>query len=138
MLAMRSKVATTYDQLLARVPGVILPPRPGPEGTMSWFVYVIRLADEFTRQQRDQLLTDLRSQGVACSNYFAPIHLQSFYRERFGYRPGQFPVTEHVSDRTIALPFFNQLSEGQADRVVTELRRALNRVRPVSTSAASA
>jgi perosamine synthetase len=138
MLAKRSHVAATYDRLLAGVPGVILPPRPGPEGKMSWFVYVIRLADEFSREQRDQVLAELRSQGVACSNYFAPIHLQSFYREQFGYRPGQFPVTEHVSDRTIALPFFNQLTESQVDQVVNALRRALYSARSIFVSAASA
>jgi perosamine synthetase len=144
MLAKRSNVGVTYDHLLADVPGVILPPRPcpegrrGPQGTMSWFVYVIRLADEFSREQRDQVLTGLRSQGVACSNYFAPIHLQSFYREQFGYRPGQFPVTEHVSDRTIALPFFTQLRESQVDRVVTALRRALHSARSATVGGASA
>ena len=138
MLAKRSQVAATYDHLLAGVPGVILPPRPGPGAEMSWFVYVIRLADEFSRTQRDQVLADLRNQGVACNNYFAPIHLQSFYRDQFHYRPGQFPVTEHVADRTIALPFFNQLTEGQVDRVVNALRRSLNGVGSVSVSAASA
>jgi perosamine synthetase len=123
-------VAETYDAFLRDIPGVILPPRPGPGARMSWFVYVIRLADEFQRPERDAVLEELRRQGVACSNYFSPIHLQEYYRERFHYRPGDFPVTEYVSDRTIALPFFNQLTEAQVARVAQALANALNAVRP--------
>ena len=133
ILQMRQTVAETYNHLLARVPGVILPPqpgpgRPGPAVEMSWFVYVIRLADDFSREDRDQVLELLRQEGVACNNYFAPIHLQSFYREQFGYRRGDFPITEHVADRTIALPFFNHLREEQIQAVVGALSRALNQV----------
>lgn len=99
---------------------------------MSWFVYVIRLADEFSREDRDRVLQLLRQEGVACNNYFAPIHLQDFYRQQFGYRRGDFPVTEHVADRTIALPFFNHLREQQVYEVAGALSRALNELAPAA------
>lgn len=126
ILSLRRTVAERYNHALAGIPGVILPPQPASGMEMSWFVYVIRLADEFTREDRDHVLELLRQQGVACNNYFAPIHLQQFYQEQYGYRRGDFPVTEHVADRTIALPFFNHLSEAQVAQVAGALARSLN------------
>jgi perosamine synthetase len=126
ILSLRRTVAERYNHALAGIPGVILPPQTASGMEMSWFVYVIRLADEFTREDRDHVLELLRQQGVACNNYFAPIHLQQFYQEQYGYRRGDFPVTEHVADRTIALPFFNHLSEAQVAQVAGALARSLN------------
>jgi perosamine synthetase len=64
----------------------------------------------------------LQTKGVACSNYFAPIHLQPFYRKLYGYKPGDFPVTEDTAARTIALPFFNTITYDQIDYVVDTLK----------------
>jgi perosamine synthetase len=122
ILKKRKSVAETYHRALASVPAVIAPlPQPG----MSWFVYVVRLEDEFTREHRDQVLESLRSDGIGCNRYFSPIHLQPYYRERFGFRRGDFPVTEHVADRTIALPFFNNLTRDQIEVVTSSLSRAI-------------
>ena len=126
ILSLRRAVAENYNAVLSRIPGVILPPQPSSGMEMSWFVYVIRLADDFTREDRDRVLELLRQEGVACNNYFAPIHLQQFYQEQYLYRRGDFPVTEHVADRTIALPFFNHLTEGQVTQVAGALSRSLN------------
>ena len=139
ILRMRKRVAETYNDVLSRIPGIILPPQPSSGVEMSWFVYVIRLAPEFTREDRDRVLELLRQEGVACNNYFAPIHLQEFYREQFQYRRGDFPVTEHVADRTIALPFFNHLSGQQIHEVAGALSRSLNELdRPVAITTGSA
>ena len=124
ILRLRQTVADTYTEMLSQVPQVIVPPPPAPGVEMSWFVYVVRLRDEFSQGDRDAVLDSLRADGIGCNNYFSPIHLQSFYRERFGFRRGQFPITEHVASRTIALPFFNSLSREQIRAVATALRRA--------------
>ena len=92
---------------------------------MSWFVYVVRLEDGFTKEDRDRILRALREKGIGCSNYFPPIHLQPFYIRMFGYKRGDFPITESVSERTVALPFYNNLRQEQVDRVVEELEIAL-------------
>jgi len=126
ILEKRRKVAENYHKALASVPAVI-PPRPEPG--MRWFVYVVRLEDEFTREHRDRVLETLRSEGIGCNSYFAPIHLQRYYKEMFGFRRGDFPVTEHVADRTIALPFFNNLSQEQIDVVVSALSRAIGKAK---------
>ncbi len=125
ILRMRSEVAGLYDQMLADIPEVIPPAAPAVGTEISWFVYVVRLQDEFTREDRDQVLQLLREDGIGCNNYFAPIHLQEFYRSEFGYRRGDFPITEHVADRTIALPFFNHLSLAQIEKVTSSLARAI-------------
>jgi len=87
----------------------------------------VRLADRFPREDRDAILAQLRKQGIGCGNYFSPIHLQPFYRERFGCREGDFPVTEGVAARTIALPFYNRLSDREIDHVVDTLTDILTR-----------
>jgi perosamine synthetase len=69
----------------------------------------------------------LQELGVASKPYFPAIHLMSYYRETFGYREGQFPVCEDVASRSIALPFFPQMTEGQVARVAEALRAALGR-----------
>ncbi len=129
-IAMRQRVHDLYVQALVDVPEVIPPAPPRPGERISWFVFVVRLRDEFSRDDRDSILHGLRKRGVACRNYFVPIHLQPYMRERFGFREGMFPVTEAVAARTIALPFHNRLSEAEVAAVVTALREAISELRP--------
>jgi len=121
----RQRVFDLYEKALEGIPGIHLPPRPDPDERVSWFVYVIRLADEFTRQDRDAVLAGLRARRIACRNYFAPIPLQPFMRNRFGYAEGDFPVAEGIASRTVALPFFNRLTERDIAEVADALRSSL-------------
>ena len=116
MLARRAAVAQRYLARLGKVAGVILP-QSVTEGRLGWFVFVVRLADQYGEADRNQVLRGLRAAGIGCSNYFPPIHLQPYYIQQFGYRRGYFPVTEAIAERTIALPFFNGLSATQIDEV---------------------
>jgi perosamine synthetase len=126
ILSMRASVAAAYTACLRdRAPEVIPPAPASPETEISWFVYVVRLRDEFSRADRDEVVQSLRKAGIGCSNYFSPIHLQPFYREVFGYRCGDFPVTEHVADRTVALPFFTDLTVDEIETVCTAFARAI-------------
>ena len=124
MLARRAAVAELYRKRLQSLDGIILP-QPVAEGSLSWFVYVVQLADCFNRTDRDRILNGLRSCGIGCSNYFPPIHLQPYYAKGFGFRPGDFPVTERIADRTVALPFFNALTASQVDEVAECLERQI-------------
>ena len=92
---------------------------------MSWFVYVVKLANGI---DRDKTVCYLSKNGIECKPYFTPIHLQPFYREMFGYKEGDFPVTESVAKRTIALPFFNNLKEEEIYYVCKNLKKAINTV----------
>jgi len=120
----RARIAAAYDSALAALPGVVAP-AVQPNVRMSWFVYVVRLAERFTRADRDAVLSALQAEGIACRAYFSPIHLQPYIRETLGTRPGQFPVTEGVGDRAVALPFFPEMSEDDVRRVVDTLDRAV-------------
>ncbi len=123
MLAKRAQVAAWYNDRFEDVAD-IKTICVSPDVKMSWFVYVARLADHYFREDRDEILGQLRAKGIQCSNYFTPIHLQPFY-QTFGYAAGDFPVTEQVSERTVALPFFNHLEEAQVDIVVNQLKQLL-------------
>ena len=122
LLADRSRVASLYAEALADVEGVELP-YPDTDGNQrSWFVYTIKLPREV---DRDETMLALRERGIDSKPYRPAIHLLSFYRERFGHREGEFPVCEDVARRSLALPFFPQLGEGQIARVADSLREVL-------------
>ena len=123
ILTARETVARVYHKLLANCPHVELPLASVSAGRISWFVYVVRLRERFTRIQRDAVLKHFASAEIGCGRYFAPIHLQPSYRAwRSSY---SLPVTESVSARTLALPFFNKLSQTDVQHVCAVLREAL-------------
>ncbi len=128
ILEARGSVASLYDEALSGIEGILTPRAVGDVG-VSWFVYVIRLDDAFERADRDRVIRGLTERGIGCRNYFAPIHLQPFYRDRFGTREGEYPVAEAAGARTIALPFHNRLSENEIDYVASALREELGRIR---------
>jgi perosamine synthetase len=123
-LAQRDRVAKLYRERLAGDPRLVLQRIPG-DCRISWFVFVVRLSNDYTPAQRDAILKKLQSQGIGCNVYFPPIHLQPFYHEQLGYQAGDFPITEALSARTIALPFHNHLSEADVAYVVQALRALL-------------
>jgi len=124
IVATRKRVAGWYQERLRDESRLQLQ-RIDPGVDMSWFVFVVRLTDSYSEADRDHMLQALSERGIGCSNYFVPIHLQAFYRERFGFSPGDFPHCENAAARTIALPFHHELREGDVDRVCDELRRLL-------------
>jgi perosamine synthetase len=121
----RKQVARWYQETFAGDDRFIVPVEPAG-CDINWFVYVIRLADRFTAQHRETALKKMRDAGIQVSNYFAPVHLQPFMVERFGFKPGDFPITEFVAERTIALPFYNNMSKDDVKVVCDELRRAVD------------
>ena len=118
ILQQRREVARWYGEALASIDEITPPSYADPDHT-SWFVYVVRLADRLTGEQRDGILRELNRRGIACQAYFSAIHLQPYLRETLGFRRGDFPRCEHAADRTIALPFFTTMTPEQV-RLVTE------------------
>ncbi len=124
LLARRVRAADLYNQALSDIEQIHLPPMSRIEKP-SWFVYVIRLSDEFTQADRDAIIGRLRDKGIGCSSYFVPIHTKPYIRDILGTSDGDFPVTERIAARTIALPFFGGLSAEQVDRVRDSIVEAL-------------
>jgi perosamine synthetase len=122
LLEKRKRVAFWYEERLRDV-DVIRFPTVAPYTTSpSWFVYVIRILPPAFR---DAVIERLAESGIPSRKYFSPIHLQSFYRTRFGYREGDFPVTERLGDQSLALPFSGVMTEDEVDTVCFELRKAI-------------
>ncbi len=126
ILTLRQRVADRYLRRLMDHHDLILPTLC-EETRMSWFVFVVRLTDRYSESERDRIIAGMRRHDVGSANYFPCIHLQPFYRERFGFKPGAFPIAERVSARTIALPFFNRLTEPDQDHVVRTLDLMISR-----------
>ncbi|MEM7576578.1 MAG: DegT/DnrJ/EryC1/StrS family aminotransferase [Planctomycetota bacterium] len=128
MLEARRRVARSYMERLMDWDDLVLPTvEPGSEDDMSWFVFVARLASSYGRVERDRIIAGMKRHEIGASNYFPCIHLQPFYREQFGFKPGDFPLAERASQRTIALPFFNRLDETQLELVCHTLKVMIQR-----------
>jgi perosamine synthetase len=122
MLAKRAQVADWYVERLAGVDGVELPQVAASTSRMSWFVYVIRFAPGI---ERDAVAAKLKENGIPCRPYFVPIHVQPYMVEKFGYQEGDFPVTEDLGRRGLAIPFSGMMTEAQVDTVCEEIQRVI-------------
>ncbi len=122
MLADRARAAAHYRAALAEIEGLELPCEDAGGDSRGWFVFVVQLP---TGVDRDAAVGALAAHGVQSKPYLPAIHLMSFYRERYGHRPGEFPVCEDVAARSLALPFFPAITEGQIARVAEALRAVL-------------
>jgi perosamine synthetase len=126
LLQKREQVAAWYGDRLAEIPGVEVPYVEPFTTRMSWFVYVIRLAPKI---DRNNLAKRLEARGVPVRPYFLPIHLQPYMVERFGYRQGDYPVTEDLGRRGLALPFSGVMTEEQVELACRIIREEIGRSR---------
>ena len=124
LLAGRARAAVLYREALAGIEGLGLPCEDAGQARRGWFVFVVAVPDGV---DRDDTIRALYDRGVQSKPYLPAIHLMSFYRERFGHRPGEFPVCEDVAARSLALPFFPQITEGEIAQVAEALRAVLGR-----------
>jgi perosamine synthetase len=122
LLEKREQVAGWYNERLAGVENVETPYLAPTTTRMSWFVYVVRIAPEVGR---NRVMAELKEQGIPSRPYFTPIHLQPFYVKEFGYKRGDFLVTEGAGDTCLALPFSSVMTEVQVDYVCEALKAAL-------------
>lgn len=118
ILEKRACIASRYNR---RLHNWVYIPNSKSRVKRSWFTYVVCLPKRFTKEMRDEILKELGHLGIGCNNYFPPIHLQPFYTENFGYKIGDFPITEKISERTIALPFHNNLKDREISYVANSL-----------------
>jgi perosamine synthetase len=95
----------------------------------SWFVFCVQLPEG---TDRDAVIAALDAEGIPSKAYLPCIHTLPPYKERFGFKGGEFPVAERISARSLALPFFGGMSTEQVDRVCTALLRAIGSASPVT------
>lgn len=122
LLAKRAQVAAWYDERIDALDAVHKPHIVETTTRMSWFVYVVHLEESV---DRTALMAHLKAQGVPSRPYFTPIHLQPFYRETYGWQPGDLPHTERAGETFLALPFSSVMTGAQVDYVCDKLREGL-------------
>jgi len=124
ILKKRKKVAETYNNKLKSFSEIEIPSYLFQKA-VSPFVYVIKLSENYSEKDRDRIIREMAKRDIQCGLYFQPIHLQLFYQEMFGYKVGDFPITEDISRRIIALPFYNNLKKSEIDYVVKNLKEII-------------
>lgn len=122
LLEKRERAANWYNQRLSEIKGVEIPFLAPTTTRTSWFVYVIRLGGELNRAR---ISKELGKRGIPSRPYFIPIHLQPYMVEKFGYKPGDFPITEDIGNRSLALPFSSTMEEKQVEYVCSILREII-------------
>jgi perosamine synthetase len=122
ILELRVAAAKRYGDFLQEVQGVEVPAPDDAGHQRSWFVYVVKLDPTF---DRPAVMDALRAEGVSTAEYVPCIHLQPYMRERYGFAEGICPVAEDTARRTLALPFFTQITADEQQRVIEVLSRAL-------------
>ncbi len=121
----RRRIAKWYTEEIQGMDGLRSPILADPE-CASWFVYVVQLTDRFTSEDRNAIVQSLREKGIGCATYFPSIHLQPHLRELLGTKEGDFPRSEFLSDRGIALPFHGNLSPENVKYIVAVLTSLLS------------
>jgi dTDP-4-amino-4,6-dideoxygalactose transaminase len=119
----RAAIAARYDVALAGLP-IVTPPKPRPGERHGWHLYSIRLADA-APVGRDALIERLFASGIGCSVHYIPLHLQPYWRDRYGLEASAFPNSQHAYERMLSLPIYTRMSDADVDRVATALRHAL-------------
>jgi len=122
MLDSRAQVANWYQDALQEFPQIEIPQILPSTTRMSWFVYVIRIK---TTVDRDAFAKRMIENGIDVRPYFLPIHLQPFIAKQFGYQPGDFPITEDLGKRGLALPFSSVMTKEEVLRVCEGIQKSL-------------
>lgn len=119
----RAAIAAQYTRAFAGLPLVVPPEAPAGD-LHAWHLYALRLADA-APLTRDALVDALFAAGIGCSVHYIPLHQHPYWRDRYGLVPAQFPHSQHAYERMVSLPIYTRMSDGDVDRVVAAVRRAL-------------
>jgi dTDP-4-amino-4,6-dideoxygalactose transaminase len=119
----RAALAARFHEALAGLPVIVPPGAPAGE-VHAWHLYVLRLADA-VQLSRDVFIERLFAEGIGCSVHYIPLHLQPYWRDRYGLKPETFPHSQKAFERMVSLPLYTRMTDGDVDRVVGAVRRAL-------------
>ncbi|HEX3819009.1 MAG TPA: UDP-4-amino-4,6-dideoxy-N-acetyl-beta-L-altrosamine transaminase [Candidatus Sulfotelmatobacter sp.] len=124
-LARRREIAARYTAEFHEIPGVIVP-AVRPEANPAWHLYPIRLDLQKLTAGRAQIFRALRAENIGVNVHYVPVHLHPYYRDRFGYKGGEFPVAEDAYSRLISLPMFHAMSDQDVEDVISAVRKVLS------------
>jgi len=111
----RRAIAARYTAAFEGIKGLAGPP---DHPHHAWHLYVLRVGDGSTGKPRDAMIERLKALGIGTSVHFIPLHLHSYYRDRFGYQPGDFPNALRLFNRSLSLPLYPALTDEQVEQVI--------------------
>lgn len=119
----REQIAARYFEALADLP-LILPPKAPNGDVHSWHLYVLRLSDQ-APVSRDVFIERMFEQGIGCSVHYVPLHQHPYWKERYGLTAAMFPESQKAYERTVTIPLYTAMTDGQVERVIGAIRRSL-------------
>jgi dTDP-4-amino-4,6-dideoxygalactose transaminase len=123
-VARRREIAARYTSALREIPGVIVPSVRG-DVLPAWHLYPIRLDLPRLSTGRDEIFRALRAENIGVNVHYIPVHLHPYYRERFGYGGGEFPVAESAYQSLISLPMFHGITDDDAKDVIRAMEKVV-------------
>ncbi len=124
-LARRREIAAQYSAAFREIPGVI-PPAVRVEVNPAWHLYPMRLDLAKLTADRAQIFRALRAENIGVNVHYIPVHLHPYYRERFGYKGGEFPVAEHAYERLLSLPMFHAMTAQDVKDVIAAVTKVVS------------
>jgi perosamine synthetase len=103
-----------------------VPPAVRADVKPAWHLYPIRLNLEKLRADRTQVFRALRAENIGVNVHYIPVHRHPYYRDRFGYRGGEYPVAEDAYERLISLPMFHGMSDPDVEDVISGLHKVIS------------
>jgi perosamine synthetase len=123
-LSRRRQIAAHYTSAFSKIPGIV-PPSVRPYANPAWHLYPIRLELEYLSAGRDQIFQALRAENIGANVHYIPVHLHPYYRDRFGFKGGEFPVAENAYERLISLPMFHAMTEQDVENVICAIGKVI-------------
>ncbi|MDP6787228.1 MAG: UDP-4-amino-4,6-dideoxy-N-acetyl-beta-L-altrosamine transaminase [Rhodospirillales bacterium] len=113
----RREIARRYTEAFAASP-VLVVPHQEADRESAWHLYMLRLGLEGMTKTRRQVFDELRAKGIGVHVHYIPLHLQPYYRDRFGTKRGDFPQAEAYYDSALTVPLFPALTDDECGRVI--------------------
>lgn len=123
-LEVRQRYAEMYTDAFRDLPEIATPAVKN-HVRHAWHLYIIRLDSEHLTIDRGQFVEALRKKNIGTSVHFIPLHLHPYYKERFGFNKGDFPVAETIYDRIVSLPLYPRMSERDVEDVIRAVRKVV-------------
>lgn len=117
-LERRQFLAQGYTDILKDWPQISLPKRPTYQHKHAWHLYTPIINPEVAGMDRDTFISKMKEQNIGVGLHYEAVHLFTYYRETFGFKRGDFPCAEAVSDRIFSLPLFPNMTQAEQDQVI--------------------
>jgi dTDP-4-amino-4,6-dideoxygalactose transaminase len=122
MQTRREYIADAYSVAFEAVQGISIPSTSDYTTVHSWHLYIIRIDSNVLGIDRDSFINELTERNIGTSVHFIPVHLMSYYKEKFGYLEGDFPKSEAWFQSIISLPLYSAMSDSDIEDVINAVK----------------